>query len=341
VVRQNLSSGAAERILWSPYGAQLIEVAGPGKLIFDTRSSRESLREFPLAAGGAPAGRWLTRGNSNDRQPAYSPDGEWVIFSSNRSGNLDLWEVSVSTGAVRRVTEDAAEDWDPGFAFGGKKILWSSNRSKHFEIWLANADGSGARQVTRDGVDAENPSATPDGEWIVYASANPSKRGIWKIHPDGSGAVRLVEGEATLPETSPDGRYVAYKGSVLPESVTVRVVRLADGAPAPMEIVIPTRNAGLAGLAGRMRWTRDGKAIAFLGQDERGVSGIFVQDFVLGQDTAATRRPLTAFDREIATESFGLCPDGAHAMVASWEQVSSLVFADKVAGVLPPLRPAK
>jgi serine/threonine protein kinase len=340
VMRQNLRSGLAERVLWSPYGAQLIEIAGPGKLIFDTRSSRESLREYALP-GAAAAGRWLTRGNGSDRQPAYSPDGQWVIFSSNRSGNLDLWEVFVKTGAVRRVTEDAAEDWDPGFAFGGKKILWSSNRSKHFEIWMANADGSGARQVTHDGVDAENPTATPDGQWIVYASANPARRGIWKIHPDGSGAARLVEGDATLPEISPDGQYVSYKANILPASVTVAVVRLADGARVPFQIVAPTRNSGLSELAGRSRWMPGGKMLAFLGQDDHGVSGIYLQDFDPGKDTSVTRRPLAAFDREIATESFGLCPDGTHLMVASWEQVSSLVFADRVAGILPPVKAAK
>ena len=60
--------------------------------------------------------RWLTRGNTTDRQPTYSPDGQWVAFSSNRGGNLDLWAVNRATGAVRRLTDDAADDWDVSYS---------------------------------------------------------------------------------------------------------------------------------------------------------------------------------------------------------------------------------
>jgi Tol biopolymer transport system component len=335
IVRQNMRTAASQRLMWSPYGAQLIEIPGEGQIIFDTRSSRESLRELSIEQGIATARRWLTRGNSNDRQPAYSSDGEWIVFSSNRAGNLDLWRISVSTGAARRVTEDAAEDWDPAFALDGKKILWSSNRSGHFEIWMANADGSGPRQISQDGLDAENPSATADGQWIIYASANPAKRGLWKMHMDGAAATRLIAGDISLPELSPDGKWVAYKTNVLPESVTVRVARIEDGAPAPFEVVIPTRNASLAGLAGRVRWMPSGRALAFLGQNEQGVSGIYVQDFLPGKDTLATRRPLGGFDPEVSSESFGICPDGNHLVIASWDQVLSLVMAGRVPGILP------
>jgi Kef-type K+ transport system membrane component KefB len=67
-----------------------------------------------------------------------------------------------------------------------------------------------------------------------------------------------------------------------------------------------------------------GKAIAFLAQNEEGVNGVFVQDFVPGVDTTKTRRPLGGFDRERATESFGIAPDGKTLTVAGWEQLFSL-----------------
>ena len=81
-----------------------------------------------------------------DRQPAYSPDGKWVIFNAMRSGNLDLWLTSPETGETRRLTDDQAQDWDPAFTPDGKKLIWSSNRSGHFEIWIAEEDGRNARQ---------------------------------------------------------------------------------------------------------------------------------------------------------------------------------------------------
>jgi len=123
------------------------------------------LRELKVGKpAGSPLDRWFTRGNSNDRQPAYAPDGQRVIFSSNRSGNLDLWELSTRNGMLRRLTDDPADDWDPAYVPDSKEIIWSSSRSGNLEIWKANADGSGARQITHDEVDAENPTATRDGK---------------------------------------------------------------------------------------------------------------------------------------------------------------------------------
>ena len=339
IIAQNAKTGASRRIFWSPYGAGVFNIAGLGRLVFDTRSPRENLRELKV---GKPAGsaldRWLTRGNSNDRQPAYAPDGARVIFSSNRSGNLDLWELSTGNGMLRRLTDDPADDWDPAYVGDGKRVIWSSSRSGNLEIWMANTDGSGARQITHDEVDAENPTATADGNWILYASANPAKMGLWKIRPDGSQASRLVAGYLLLPETSPDGRFVSFARNVLRDSLTLCVVRVADGSAEPFEVRLPIRNANTGGSVGRSRWMPDGRAIAFIGQNENGINGIFIQEFVPGKDTSATRRPLCCFDQEAATESFGISPDSSRMTVAMWEKVFSLVSAERVPGVLPPAR---
>jgi eukaryotic-like serine/threonine-protein kinase len=341
MIAQNARTGASRRIFWSPYGAGVFDIVGPGRLVFDTRSPRESLRELNTGkrAGSTPD-RWLTRGNSNDRQPAYAPDGDRVIFSSNRSGNLDLWELSTLTGALHRLTDDSAEDWDPAYMPDGKGIIWSSNRSGTFEIWMANADGSGARQITHDGLDAENPTETPDGKWILYGSANPRKQGLWKIRSDGSQPSRLFTGNVVLPETSPDGRFVSFAKNILRDSLTLSVVHVADGSPEPFEVRLPIRNAKTGGSVGRSRWMPDGRAIAFIGQNEQGINGIFVQEFALGKDTSATRRPLCCFDQESATESFGISPHGTCMTVAMWEKVFSLVSAERVPGVLPSGRTA-
>ncbi|HEU5251097.1 MAG TPA: protein kinase, partial [Thermoanaerobaculia bacterium] len=167
LLRQNIRSPNARTVLWSPINAVTLDLLGPGRLVFDGGSRRENLLQISTGGRETPPERqWLTHGNSTDRQPVYSPDGEWVAFSSDRSGNLDLWAVSTKSGAIRRLTHDAADDWDPGFLPDGR-ILWSSNRSGPFEIWIAEGDGSGAKQLTNDGFGAQNPTATPDGSWVV------------------------------------------------------------------------------------------------------------------------------------------------------------------------------
>lgn len=146
VIRQDLESGETQALLWSPNHSSMLEILAPGRLVFDARSTRENLQELSVPAGAA---HWLTRGNSSDRQPAYSPDGDWVVFSSNGSGNLDLWAVSTRSRGVRRLTDDQAEDWDPAYTPDGQHLLWSSNRSGHFEVWMAAPDGSGRARSRR------------------------------------------------------------------------------------------------------------------------------------------------------------------------------------------------
>ena len=337
VLLQNAVSGRTRSLLWAPSIGDVVDIVGPGRLVFDSRSLRENLQELPLKDGRiAGPGRWLTQGSSTDRQPCYSPDGEWILFSSARGDNLDLWMVSTKTGVVRRLTEDAAQDWDPSFTRDGKKILWSSNRSGAFEIWMADADGSGARQVTHDGLDAENPTATPDGRWIVYNQGNGARRGITKIHPDGTGQTLIVPGQPLIPELSPDGRFVSYRLSLRPDLYAARVARVEDSASTAFDVPVPVVGS-MSNSAGRTRWMPDGKSIVYLAQDA-GVWGLYVQDFDAARDTSATRRKLTVFDPERATETFGISPDGSRLTIGAWEQVYGILIAERVPDVAPPQR---
>ncbi len=337
LMRYELSSGRSTTLLWSPVSGSWIDLAGPGRILFDGTPPRENLHLVVFAGERAGEGRrWLSRGLAIDRQPTYSPDAKRIIFSSSRNGNLDIWELELATGASRPLTEDPGDDWDPSLSPDGKRLLWSSNRSGSFEIWIADADGSHPRQVTHDG-DAENPMETPDGQWIVYVSGFPAHSGIWKMRPDGSQATRLVAGNPINPELSPDGELVAYRINYTSPVAKVRVVRVADGSPVPFEL--EARND--SGQAGRARWFPDGKRLAFVATDPQGAVGVFVQDFIPGVDTSATRRRLGGFDPESPAESFAISPDGNSMVYASLERLWSVLLAENVPGVDPPEKPKR
>jgi Tol biopolymer transport system component len=332
VIRHNVRTDETETIGWTSHNGLMLDALKDGTLVVDVRSPRDNLREVGLnASANVPQERWLTRGNSSDRQPAYAPDNKSVLFTSNRSGNLDLWTIATDGGAVRRITDDGAEDWDPAFTPDGKKIVWSSARSGNLEIWIANADGSDAKQISHDGVDAENPTGTPDG-WIVYCSFNPARPGLWRVRPDGTQATQIVNARTSLPEVSPDGRYVSYLFDGRTPRAAVRVARVSDGRDTGISMPVPVIRRTSA-ILGRTRWTPDGRSIAFLAQNDEGVNGIFAQDFAPGRDTSTTRRALGGFDRERATESFGISPDGTILTVAGWEQLFSLFSIEGVPGV--------
>ncbi len=337
--RQSLSNGATTPLFWAPVAPSCLDLLPSGRVVFDGISGRQSLREYPVDKKTTP--RWLTKGNISDRQPSFSPDGDWVVFSSNRSGNLDLWAVSTRMGVVKSLTDDAAEDWDPCYSPNGKRLLWSSNRSGAFEIWVANPDGSGARQLTHDGSDAENPTETPDGRWIVYASGNARHPGIWKIRPDGTEAkVILSRPGITIPDVSPDGQYVLYQTRLSPLLVDIHVARVEDGSDTGFHTTVEGIRQTVVTL-GRGRWTPDGRHIIFTGQNEQGVDGVFIQDFAPGKDTRATRRPLAGFDNEWITESLGLSPDGRRLVLSETERMFSLMIAEGVPGLPTPKKVAR
>ena len=302
------------------------DILNKGAMVFEESWRSQNLREIQLTKEAG--GKWLTKGRSQDRQPAFSPDGEWILFSSSRSSNLDIWKISRKTGSIIRITEDDSEDYDPAFSPDGKNILWSSARSGNFEIWMADQNGTSPKQISHDGKDAENPTMTLDRNWIVYTSYNPSKPGVWKVHPDGTGASQLFSGRADFTEVSPDGKVVLYRTQI-DGTQRIRAVEIESGKVVPFEIVTDHELT-----SGRTRWMPSGKSIVFTAMDENGVFGLFVQDYISGQDTEKTRRKLKGLD-ELKPETFGISPDGKGIVVSLIDNATNLVLAEKVPNVLP------
>src|SRR5204863_9643500 len=111
-----------------------------------------------------------------------------------------------------------------------------------------------------------------------------------------------------------------------------QVIRHSAGTVIPYQIDVPhTRNVEAS--LGSTRWSIDGKRIYFLGQDENGVDGIYVQDFDSEKkDTSTTRRKVAGFDPNLDAESFALSPDGSRLVVAFLERTYGIVTIEGVAG---------
>ena len=101
--------------------------------------------------------------------------------------------------------------------------------------------------------------------------------------------MRIAAGTYFNPEVSPDGQYALYVTTVRPDRNAIRVVRIADGSDAAFQIVCDIRRQS-TWLIGRARWIPPGRSIAFVGQDDNGVNGIYTQDFVPGTDAFLVKR---------------------------------------------------
>jgi Tol biopolymer transport system component len=333
--RLDAGSGQYRALGWLESFPSLIDVLPDGRLVLSSLLVRQNLMEVSLDARNLFDGRALTSGMAMDRQPVYSPDGKSVMFSSNRGGTLDLWEVSVESGEMHRVTDDPEDDWDPEYGPDGQSIFWCSSRSGAFEIWAARRDGSAPRQLSRDSLDAENPSVSPDNRWVFYSSAHPAKAGLWRVPVNGGDGERLLPGGTLIPDLSPDGRSLSMITDVGTLSAKLSVFDLSQmrllGAPVALHV-----NPGTI-QNGRSRVTPDGNAVVYTYARADG------RPMLLRRPLSAWRTGVGAVDTLFAgssesIESFGLAPDGKRATVSVVDWLSGLTIAEGVSGIVPPGR---
>ncbi len=321
IVRHEIDSDRSRVLLRNPHtGADAIDIAPGGRIVFTEDVTRQSLQEVTLGSG---ATRWLSRGMSVDRQPAYARGGASVVFASDRGGNVDLWEVTLDSGRVRRLTDHNAVDWDPQPVSDGRTLVWSSNRGGHFEVWTASMDGANPHQVTRDGVDAENPSLPAAADWIYYDSTNPQHDGLFRIRRDGTASTMIAGGETVHPAISADGQYVVYQKPSQGGASTIRVVRTSD----KQQFTLADDLTGIQ--AARVQWIGASHTVAFRALDVSGHVAVFAQDFVPDRDTRATRRPLIVAE----AETYAISPDGSKAVLSLIDEVSGLMMAEAVEGI--------
>jgi Tol biopolymer transport system component len=333
--RVDLRTGAYRPLGWLDDFPTIIDVLPDGRLVLSNALARQNLREVAIDARDLRASHLLTSGMASDRQPVYSPDGKSILFSSNRGGTLDLWEVSVETGEMHRVTDDPEDDWDPEYAPDGESIAWCSGRTGSFEIWTARRDGSAPRQLSRDSLDAENPSVAPDQRWVIYSSGHPAKFGMWQASLDGGDAQHLLKTGTLIPDLSPDGRYVsviADAGSLEPKlSVFDLEQRSLLPFPVPLQVFTGTIQVG------RSRFTADGSAVVYNYIRGDGKPILVKRSLESWRSGGGAIDTLFA-DATETIESFGFSPDGKRAAVSVVDWLASLNIAEGVQGVVPPNR---
>jgi dipeptidyl aminopeptidase/acylaminoacyl peptidase len=169
--------------------------------------------------GGSGAIRMPRTGSDSD--PAWSPDGTAIAFTSSRSGTKDIWVMDGDGGNRQELTFTIAVDSDPAWSPDGQRIAFESNRAGNdTEIWVMLRDGrSQARLTTAAGFDGD-PSWSPDGVKIAFTSTRDGNREIYVMDADGGNPLRLTTDLVVIqPETngidqnpawSPDGTRIYF-----------------------------------------------------------------------------------------------------------------------------------
>lgn len=111
----------------------------------------------------------LTSTPAVESNPHFSPDGKWIAFSSNRSGNQAVYIVSVEGGSPKRLTWHPSSATVCGWSADGKRVLYSTTRdnapSSFARLWTVSVEGGPSSELNNQW--AANGSFSPDGNQIV------------------------------------------------------------------------------------------------------------------------------------------------------------------------------
>ena len=138
-----------------------------------------------------------------------SPDGTRLLIGSDRGGDHDVWQMSLESGELARVTADQAADWGPRWSPDGRQVAFYSYRGGNRDIWTMPTEGGPARRITDHPAQDMWPRWSPDGQRFLLVSTRGEKVGAYIATADGRD-VRLVVEDCQAPEWSPDGRALTF-----------------------------------------------------------------------------------------------------------------------------------
>ena len=92
--------------------------------------------------------RRLTSDSTSDFSPAWSPDSQQIVFSSDRDGNDEIYVMNTDGSNVRRLTHNNAVDAEPDWSPDGSRFVFWSDRDGNVDIYVMDADGANVQRLT-------------------------------------------------------------------------------------------------------------------------------------------------------------------------------------------------
>ena len=185
----------------------LLVAESQSKTIVYSRVGPSQIQLFVSNADGTGE-RPLLDSDSLDYNPAWSPDGQWIVFTSERNGSADLYRVKPDGTGLQRLTTNRAYEDQADVSPDGQKLAFVSTRADGTaDLWIRDL-GTNRETPLTSGLGGDfRPAWSPDGKWIAFSSdrgmtVQRDGGGQWWVHlqladiyiirPDGSALKKLT-----------------------------------------------------------------------------------------------------------------------------------------------------
>jgi TolB protein len=173
------------------------------KNLFLTISQSGSPDIYKISQDGDEVAR-LTNGprGAMNVEPAVSPDGKRIAFSSDRSGNPMIYVMNSDGTNVKRITFAGKYNATPSWSPDGKRLAFAGWSDDHFDIFTVNADGTDMVRITSSRkpngkwANNETPVYSADGRLLMYTSNRTGSHQIYISNLDGSEERRITNDDA-------------------------------------------------------------------------------------------------------------------------------------------------
>jgi Tol biopolymer transport system component len=213
--RVHASGGAVQPVSMAgddamyPSSAKLIR-----KLCYARLSQNQNIWRLQVPEKGAMPGPASKLIGSTQRQngPQYSPDGRRIAFSSDRSGNMEVWVSDADgSGPVRLTSFGGGLSGLPRWSPDGKVIAFDGGtQTGHLSIFLIPSSGGTPKPLTDDSAEDTKASWSHDGRWVYFSSNRTGRYQVWKIAVNGGTPVQVTRQGGHAPFESEDGKFVYY-----------------------------------------------------------------------------------------------------------------------------------
>ena len=261
-----------------------LDVSPDGKnIVFDLLGN---IYIMPIEGGEATA---LRSTQAYEIQPRFSPNGEWISFTSDFAGGDNIWLMRRDGSDARQLTKESFRlmnnaVWTPeGDYIIAKKHFSSARSLGSGELWMFHTSGGAGIQLVEkpnEQQDLGQPFMSPDGQYVYY-SQDVYPGGMFQYNKDPNSQIYAINrydretgdieritggpGGAISPTPSPDGKTLAFIKRVRTKSV-IFLRDLDSGIERPIfdQLTKDQQEAwAIFGPYTNFNWTPDGKHLIF------------------------------------------------------------------------------